>query len=340
MTGVHVYTSATFAYLDRVRVLGESLRRHAPDWTFTLCLPDEAPPGVLLDLTVEPFDAVVRLEDLGVPALEQWVFEHDVVELCTAVKGLMMTRLLEAGADKVVYLDPDTTVFSSLQELEDLLDEHDVLLTPHQVDPADDRHEILDNEVSALKHGVYNLGFAAVANRGDGLRFARWWRDRLMSFCFDDIPNGLFTDQRWCDLAPAFFPGLHVLRDPGYNVASWNLGQRLMTVDQQGTVLVNGRPLRFFHFTKVTTVGERMIDRYSGGSTVPIELLRWYRARLATCAVAGLPARWWAYDTYSDGSPVLRQHRRAYRDSDALRLRFPQPFSSSSEEMSRNLTRA
>lgn len=326
MTVVHCYTSATYAYLDRVRVLGETLRRHQPHWHFTLVLPDEPPPGLVLDLEAEPFDAVMRMGDLGIPDLERWIFEHDVVELCTAVKGIAMVRLLEQGADKVVYLDPDTAVFSSLQPLEDLLDEHDILLTPHQVDPADARHEILDNEVSSLKHGTFNLGFAAVAARGDGLRFAAWWRDRLLDFCFDDIPNGLFTDQRWCDLAPSFFPGLHVLRDPGYNVASWNLGRRPMTVGRDGTVLVKGSPLRFFHFTKVTSVGERMIERYALGSTVPLELLRWYRSRLDEAGVAGLPDRWWAHERYADGRPIPKAHRRAYRASAELRARFPHPF--------------
>lgn len=339
MSRVHCYTSATFAYLDRVRVLGETLRRHHPEWHFTLCLPDEPPPGVVLDLTQEPFDAVVRLEDLDVPNLERWIFEHDVVELCTAVKGAMMVRLLEQGADKVIYLDPDTALFSSLQEVVDLLDVHDVLLTPHQVDPADVNSEILDNEVSSLKHGVYNLGFAAAAARGDGLRFASWWRDRLLEFCFDDIPNGLFTDQRWCDLAPAFFPGLHVLRDPGYNVASWNLGRRPMSIGQDGNIWVKGRPLRFFHFTKVTSVGERMIERYAGGSTAPLELLKWYRGRLAAAAVPGVSERWWAYAHYADGTPIPKSHRRAYRDSAELRQRFPHPFRASAASFAEHLTR-
>jgi hypothetical protein len=39
-TEVHFFTSASFAYLDRVRVLGETLRRYYPNWTFWLCLSD------------------------------------------------------------------------------------------------------------------------------------------------------------------------------------------------------------------------------------------------------------------------------------------------------------
>jgi hypothetical protein len=100
-----------------------------------------------------------------------------------------------------------------------------------------------------------------------------------------------------------------------------------MGQDSDGSVLVNGLPLRFFHFTKVTTVGQAMIERYSQRSTLPLELLRWYRTTLDASAVAGLPERWWAYDRYADGSAIERSHRRAYRDDPDLRREFPDPFS-------------
>lgn len=222
MAEVHCFTSASFSYLDRVRVLGETLKRFHPDWTFWLCLVDEEPPGFSFDVAREPLDGVVRINDLDVPDLRRWVFNHDVIEMCTAVKGPMLCRLLDSGARKVVYIDPDIALFSDLNDVISLLDKHDIILTPHQIDPDDDPKAILDNEIGSLKWGIFNLGFLAVANRGDGARFAHWWRDRLLDFCIDDLPNGLFTDQRWCDHVPGLFSNVHVLRDPGYNVASWN----------------------------------------------------------------------------------------------------------------------
>ena len=40
---------------------------------------------------------------------------------------------------------------------------------------------------------------------------------------YEEAAFGVYTDQRWCDLVPALFDGVKVLRDPGLNVASWNL---------------------------------------------------------------------------------------------------------------------
>jgi hypothetical protein len=332
---VHCFTSATLGYLDRVRVLGETLRRHQPRWTFSLCLCDREPPGFSLRPGREPFDGVVRIDELGIERLRPWIFEHDVVELCTAVKGPMLCRLLDEGASRVVYLDPDIAVLGDLAQIETLLSKHDVLLTPHTLQPEEERNAVLDNEIGSLKHGAYNLGFVAVANTGGGRAFARWWRERLLAFCFDDIPGGLFTDQRWCDLAPALFPGVHILRDPGYNVASWNLSHRPVSIERDGRILAAGVPLRFFHFTKVPGIGERMIERYAGGSLAVHEILAWYRARLAANGAAGVPDGWWAYGCYADGATIPAAHRLAYRRCRPLRERFPDPFAAGCEPMAR-----
>ena len=326
MTVIHCFTSATFAYLDRARVLGDTLRRFHPDWKLSLCLPDKEPPGLVFDPFREVFHDVVRLTELGIPDLTRWTFDHDVVELCTAVKGPMICKLLDEGAEKVVYLDPDIALLDDLTPIVSLLDQWNVILTPHQVEPDEERSAIIDNEIGSLKHGIYNLGFLAVAGNAEGRRFAHWWCDRLLAFCFDDVPNGLFTDQRWCDHVPVFFDGVHILRDPGYNVASWNLSRRPITIEEDGTIRAAGQRLRFFHFTKVTHVGEIMLERYAGGRIEVFELMKWYRGRLAAHAVSGLPRSWWAYGHYEDGTEITREHRLAYRHNVDLRERYPDPF--------------
>jgi hypothetical protein len=307
-------------------VLGETLRRFHPDWELWLCLSDKEPPGFVFDPSREAFSNVVRLNELDIPDLTRWTFDHDVVELCTAVKGQMLCKLLDRGAEKVVYIDPDIALLDDLSAIENLLDHYNVILTPHQLEPDEERAAIIDNEIGSLKYGIYNLGFIAVAGTAEGQRFARWWRDRLLAFCFDDVPNGLFTDQRWCDHVPVFFDGVHILRDPGYNVASWNLSRRPITIEEDGTIRAASQRLRFFHFTKVTNVGEIMLERYAGGRIEVFELMKWYRRRLAAHAVAGLPKSWWAYGQYANGKEIAKEDRLAYRKNPDLRERYPDPF--------------
>ncbi|MGL4687023.1 MAG: hypothetical protein ACRCVY_09760 [Commensalibacter sp.] len=328
---IHCFTSASFAYLDRVRILFQTLRQQHPDWLLWFCLIDKEPEGFHFDPKKENCDFVVRLEDLGIDDLTRWSFKHNVVELCTAVKGKMLCHILEKGAQKVFYLDPDIAVFSSLQPLVDQLDEKDVLLTPHLLHPEKELIGIADNEIGALKHGIFNLGFAAVSNRGDGPRFAEWWRDRLLQFCYEDVPNGIFTDQKWADHVPVFFPNMGIVFDEGYNVACWNLNYRPLSTDDQKNIRAGNKLLRFFHFTKVTWAGEIMLERYSRDRIEVFELLHWYRHQLTIHAPKNLPKNWWAYGIFNDGTRIEDWQRRAYRSHIGLQHQIMDPFAAGPE---------
>ena len=95
---------------------------------------------------------------------------YDVTELATAVKPLLLRRLLDDSGREVIYLDPDIRIFASLQPVADLAAAHGIVLTPHTTRPyPDDEREI--DAFFVLAVGVYNLGFIAVG----GNRRARFW---------------------------------------------------------------------------------------------------------------------------------------------------------------------
>jgi hypothetical protein len=323
------FSSFTFSYLNRARVLFATLRRFHPEWELVALVTDAPPPGFMLDVAAEPFDRVVYAAELGIPSFPSWLFKHDIVEVCTAVKGPFLHQACEAGvADAVIYLDPDTALLGSLAPLEAWLETDDILLTPHLLDPNDDPLAIEDNDVSTLRTGIFNLGFVAVRTAGEGARFAKWWNDRLLTHCYDDIPSGLFVDQRWCDQVPALFDKVKVVRDPGYNVASWNLSRRKLSIEKDGRILVNGVPLRFWHFTKLGEVGDAMTRRYAGDNFPVYELWSWYRRQIAVATDPVIPARWWAFGVYKDGQPIERAHRLLYRSRIDLQAAFPDPYAS------------
>ena len=326
------FSSFTFAYLNRARVLFASVRRFHPDWELVALITDEPPEGFEFDVRAEPFDRVVYVSDLDIPNLRSWLFKHDVVEVCTAVKGPFLLQACGSGHDAVVYLDPDTVLFGSLEPVEDLLETHDILLTPHLLEPNDEPLAIEDNDVATLRTGIYNLGFVAVWTSGEGARFAAWWSDRLLTHCYDDIPNGLFVDQRWCDHVPALFDKVKVLRDPGYNVASWNLSRREVSVEKDGRILVNGVPLRFWHFTKLGEIGDAMTRRYAGDNFPVYELWRWYKREVAAVTDPAIPDGWWAYGVYEDGRRIERAHRLLYRRRLDLQVQYPDPYAGGPEQ--------
>jgi hypothetical protein len=306
------FTSSNLAYLSRARVLASTFKKHNPNVAFILILVDVLPGGYNLSSAEEPFDDVIEIGNIGIPDFISWSFKHNVVELCTAIKASAALYLANLFS-KVIYLDPDSAVFFPLDEIVDLLDKKEILLTPHQLSPCSVNDMVLkDIELCTLRHGVFNLGFFAVSARDQGLDFLRWWQSRLMKFCYEDIPSGIFTDQKWCDVVPAYFSGCEIVRDYGCNVASWNLFERRIDFID-GRPVINGEfPLKFYHFTKYGSAGEVMTLRYTQ-SLPTMEIWAWYGRYLRECEFNPPPAKYWYFGNFSDSTPIDDSVRVEFR---------------------------
>jgi len=110
VSNIHCFTIASLTYFPRVRVLVESLRKHHPDWTLWLCVVDVEPEGRRIEASTGLVDRVLHVDELDLPDFRAWMFQHNVIEASTAVKARMLQRILDDGADKVIYLDPDIAV--------------------------------------------------------------------------------------------------------------------------------------------------------------------------------------------------------------------------------------
>ena len=319
------FTSFSCSYLARARVLAQTLRQAHPDWALHAVLVDQPSNRAGFAAAAKGFDRIVAAETLAIPRIRAWLFKHDIVEACTAVKGQMLVELLDAGFDCVIYLDPDIAIFHPLHSILARLESAAVVLTPHQSAPNQGTEALRDNEQTSLRYGAYNLGFLGVRNDPVGRAFAGWWARQLHQACYDEVENGLFTDQKYCDLVPGLFDRVHIERDPGCNMASWNLSQRTLRFDG-GTILVNGSPLKFYHFSKFGAVGDTMTERYAGDNTEVFEIWQWYKRVLEENATTALARTGWHYGRFSNGEPILRAARVLFRRRADLMAQFADPF--------------
>lgn len=324
---MHFFTSITTSYLPKARVLAKTLKQHNPDAVMHLVVSDDLPAD--FDIKKEDFDYVWYAEDfIKSENNNKWFFVHTVVELCTAVKGAGALHILnKTGADKLVYLDPDIGVFDDLTPLSEMLDKNSVLLTPHQIEPAKNTRGVIDEEICSLKHGVYNFGFFAVKNDENGLRFLNWWNDRLMEFCFDDIPGGLFTDQKWGDLIPALFDFAKIIHEPEYNVATWNLATRQITGNEKEGWRVNGRPLRFYHFTGFDSGAHRIMLAQHATEGDPVwNLSLMYEQMMNNAGQAKYGKTPFKYAFYKNGDKISKEARNVFRHRMDVYSHFDNPF--------------
>ncbi len=300
-------------YLAQARVLARSFVAHHHNSTMFVLVIDDV--NVVLDDTDEPF-TIVRPGHLNLPEFLRMATMYDVTELSTAVKPAFLRYLLARTGNPVVYLDPDIEVFDRLDEVETLAAGHGLVLTPHLIEPLPtDKEQPADIDI--LVSGAYNLGFIAVAPRDDVVALLDWWHERLAVDCIIDHATGYFVDQRWMDLAPGFVSDLHILRDPGYNVAYWNLSSRNVVRDGSAYT-VNGVPLRFMHYSGYDPSQPFRLSRHQTreqlvGLPSVAELFERY-GKQVEAARAGDAASAYGFAQSADGLQLAGWLRRLYRE--------------------------
>ena len=318
-------------YLPKALALAESLRRHEDGAVLRILFIDLAEDDQLPDL---PGVVCLSTASLGLSrrSVRELAMSYDLVELATAVKPLLLQRLLE-DADQAVYLDPDTYLTAPMVELPGALGASagGILLTPHFLGPPPPGADHSDGHL--LLVGVNNLGFCAVDRRS--LPALEWWWSRLSTECLYDPLAGLFVDQKWMDIGSSHFQAAS-FRHAGYNVSVANLWERPLALDADGyRIASTGERLRLFHFHAFDSrapekLSLRALDSYAHlvqDDSVLLQLCKEYAGVLSSFEEVLAPAPPYPYARDSRGRLISRQLRRAYgRERQTSALPLPSPF--------------
>lgn len=320
-----IFTSICANYTHKARLLAESVKKQIPDARFIVCLTER----VIPDLVMSPyFDEIILAKDVWQENFDHFIFKHAIVEASTAVKGRFLQFLMETyEEEKFIYLDPDCYVYSDFEELRQILNTKPIVVCPHLLQPGN-----IDMELSSTAHGIYNLGFLAVRKCEESQKFVDWWTERLGLFCYDDIPRGIFTDQKWIDLAPCFFD-VQILKHRGYDFSIWSLLDCGLE-EQDGKYFVKGDPLRFIHFSGQGAMAEKCMREWLPKGDHAFKKLYQEYDRLHTLSDADhVSDTAWTYAAYENGSMISNEVRIAYRDNISW-LPIENPFALSDEIIS------
>lgn len=311
-----IFTIVSNNYLHYANTLFESVREHCPQADLVLGLCDR----ITAETDCPAADDIIPLEQLDIPQLATFIYQYSILELNTAIKPYMIELLMKRGYRKVIYIDPDIRIFRSLDTMLGLLDQHNVLLTPHLTSIMDDGKA--PSELQILQAGSYNLGFIALRTCEETLKLAKWWQDKLYKECVVDLPRNLFVDQKWMDLVPSMFEGVYIHRDTSWNVAYWNLNHRLLERQADGSFTVDGQQLTFFHFSgfsiEASTLSKHQNRFNKNASAALRDLCTLYEQALLRNGIERFKRLPYAYNTFADGVPVPGAARRLIRTSSRL----------------------
>jgi len=304
-----IFTVCNLAYLPKALVLAESVLEYN-SIKLRIYIFDRKVTTDFSDLKADIF----WMEDLNVPDFYELAFKYDIIELSTSLKPYISLTLLEQF-NKVIFLDPDTCLYSSVEPILTDLEAHSIVLTPHYTTPQTD--DISESDVGMMRFGSFNLGFYAVKHTDQGIGFLAWWSNRCLQFSYMESQFGLSTDQKWVSIAPCFFEDLYVSFNLGYNVAPWNSFERRIAKDSNGRYLVNEKyPLVFFHFSNFNTddldyFNKRSLYEKNVKRPDLLELGTRYNQALITNTTEAAKTKY-GFDYMSDGEYISPALRRAY----------------------------
>ena len=287
-----VFTVIAPNYGAQAMVLGESIAKSIPDAIFRIVVLQDCPDVSYIQNGIDSYltssfteidHKAVNFQDFDWSEFDvtNCVNQYDLLEFATSVKPTILKNYIGEGYNRVTYLDPDIQVFSDFTELFD--NKKSVSVTPHILEdfPMDSK---LPNQQSILYAGIFNLGFISVTL--GALPFLKWWEEKLNKYCSMDVKAGYHVDQRWVDWAMNFVD-VDVMRDPGLNVAYWNLHERSISDVSPYRIDVNGaevKALRFFHFSgfigpSVSKISRHCTRQFSETKALKELLANYYKRR-------------------------------------------------------------
>lgn len=304
-----IFTACSANYLGKAAAMALSALDHHTDYDIVILVADGKRPVDIADMRIR----LLWAEDLGFPAYLQSAFKYNIIEFNTALKPFATLHLL-ASYERVIYLDPDVCVFAPLATVHAGLDKYAAVFTPHALSPYDGAGRPGDRDL--LRFGSSNLGFFAVRRSSAAEQMLRWWHERCRQECFYEPQLGLGVDQKWIDLAFAFFDDMGLLKDPGLNVAFWNLHERQLSHTDAGWRVNGNTPLGFVHFSSFVEADEQAVadkqTRHTVGSRPDFSLAgNVYRDYLqrgkALVKVADTRYSYGQFDNGATVSPALRR---------------------------------
>lgn len=239
------------AYLARGLAMLHSLRIHDPNTRIFVVALD--------DLTVQVLQARFgpRIQVIGtgplhtaVPGLRGAREQRSPWAYYATQKPVAVQFAMESlpRPECVVYIDADTWFFSDPAPLFDEIGDASVAVSPHAFSPAVEHLQ---------SFGRFNAGFIYWRNDETGRRCLADWRDDCLAWCAEEPqPDGRFMNQGYLNRWPERYPGVHLLRHPGLNLAPWNIDAHSIARSASG-ITVDGFPLIFYHF--------HGLERYADG---------------------------------------------------------------------------
>ncbi len=337
-----ICTIVSLNYFAQAKSLLDSINKHNKNIDLYVLIVDKVSEDIKSKLESNcDFPMKVNyIFDLGIDNVESMAFKYDLVEFNTALKPYYLEWILDTyNYSSITYLDSDILIFNSLDDMYKLLEDYSIIITPHLANGKEDRDTEISKIDDFLQYGVYNLGYISIKNDKNGRELISWWREKLFDKCFLSSEDFLAWDQKWMDFAPALFKSVYVLKDPGYNVAFWNIQNRFISKIDDEYYVNDKHKLIFYHFSHYRlSRPDRIAALEQEERCIRIddrpdlkELFQYYYDNVIKMEYEYYSTLSYGFSSFDNGEKIEKAYRDMYNDILNRARKYGNPFVSSKE---------
>ncbi len=134
--------------------------------------------------------------------------------------------------EQITYLDADQYFLNSPESVFEEITNCSVAIMPHRFPNYLEKLEI---------YGKYNVSWLTFKNNEDSTECLKWWLEKCISWCFANISEDKYGDQKYLDVFQEKFKKVHIIKNKGCGMAPWNWH---IKVNEKERVLYHFQSLR------------------------------------------------------------------------------------------------
>ena len=225
-------------YLPKGLALYQSLVNVEASFHLYVMAFDEKCFRFLKNLSLEHL-TVEFVTDFETPELLAVKQDRTRAEYCwTCGPSVIYHFITKYNLPECTYIDADLMFFSPPRLIFDEIKDASIAITEHFTD-----------EIS----GRFCVQFVYFKNDKDGIDALIWWRDKCIDWCYYRFEDNKFGDQKYLESFPELFNNVHIVKNRGVGIGSWNMNFYSYNILQNTlTYETDSYPIIFFHFHKVS----------------------------------------------------------------------------------------
>lgn len=242
-------------YLIKGIAMFRSLKANCPDChIFILCMDSQTMD--IIQSFGHDYVTCIPLEAVETPEILEAKKTRGKGEYCWTLSPCLPWYIFEhySHVDFITYLDADLLFFSSLDPLFDEIGVNSIAIIEHRFASRLKEQEI---------NGRFCVEWVSFRRDEEGLACLSRWRDQCIEWCFYRLEPGRMGDQKYLDEWPALYATCHILQHVGAGLAPWNFEAHQFSSTGDNSILVDGKPLIFYHFHQFQMLDNGLYDRLS-----------------------------------------------------------------------------